>query len=56
MLRFLLELLRPDEWGKHRKIEVPHKGGVLVVDYIAKKPEYSTASNDTIGSALKRCR
>jgi hypothetical protein len=45
MLRFLLELLHPDEWGKHRKIDVPHKGDVLVVGYIAKKPEYSTAAS-----------
>ena len=45
ILRFLLELLHPDEWGKHRKIDVPHKGGVLVVGYIAKKPEYSTAAS-----------
>ena len=31
MLRFLLELLRPEKWGKHRKIDVPHNTGVLVV-------------------------
>jgi hypothetical protein len=31
MLRFLLELLRPKKWGKHRKIDVPQTGGVLVV-------------------------
>jgi len=45
ILRFLLELLHPDEWGKHPKIDVPHKGGILVVGYIAKKPEYSTAAS-----------
>ena len=43
ILRFILELHHPDEWGKHRKIDVPHKSGVLVVGYIARKPEYSTA-------------
>ncbi len=31
MLRLLLELLRLEEWGKHRKIDVPQTGGVLVV-------------------------
>ena len=31
MLRFLLEWLRPDEFGKHRKIDVPRTGGVLVI-------------------------
>jgi hypothetical protein len=31
MIRFLLEWQRPEVWGKHRKIEVPHKTGVLVV-------------------------
>jgi|SRR5271156_5827943 len=45
ILRFILELHHPDEWGKHRKIDVPHKSGVLVVGYIAKKPEYSTAAS-----------
>ena len=31
MLRFILERLRPEKCGKHRKIDVPHHGGVLVV-------------------------
>ena len=31
MLRFVLEWLRPEKWGKHRKIDVPQTGGVLVV-------------------------
>jgi hypothetical protein len=30
-LRFLLEWLRPEKWGKHPKIDVPQQGGVLVV-------------------------
>jgi hypothetical protein len=30
MLRFLLEWQRPEKWGKHPKIDVPQKGGVLV--------------------------
>ena len=40
-----LELLHPDEWGKHRKIDIPHNSGVLDVGYIAKKSEYSTAAS-----------
>jgi hypothetical protein len=31
MLRFLLEWLRPDKWGKNRKIEMPPHRGVLVI-------------------------
>jgi hypothetical protein len=31
MIRFLLEWLRPEKWGKRRKIDVPQKGGVLVI-------------------------
>ena len=31
MLRFLLEWKFPEKWGKHRKIDVPHNTGVLVV-------------------------
>jgi hypothetical protein len=31
MLRFLLEWGRPETYGKHRKIDVPHNSGVLVV-------------------------
>jgi hypothetical protein len=30
-LRFLLEWFRPERYGKHRKIDVPQQGGVLVV-------------------------
>ena len=37
MLRFLLEWWRPEEWGKHRKIDVPRKGGVVFIGDIAKK-------------------
>ena len=31
MIRFLLEWVRPEKYGKHRKIDVPHNSGVLVV-------------------------
>lgn len=31
MLRFILERERPETYGKHRKIDIPHNGGVLVV-------------------------
>jgi hypothetical protein len=44
ILRYLLDLLRPDEWGKHR-ISTFAQRGVLVVGHIAKKPEYSTAAS-----------
>ena len=38
MLRFLLEWRRPEKWGKHRKIDVPQTGGVLVVGGIRRIP------------------
>jgi hypothetical protein len=48
-----LELLHPDEWGKHRKIGVPHKSGVLVVGYIAtasvKPGSGSVFEEDSVG-------
>ena len=31
MIRWLLERLRPHKYGKHRKIDVTHEGGVLVL-------------------------
>jgi hypothetical protein len=45
LLLFLLEWMRPDRWGKHRKRDVPHNGGVLVIDDITKKPENSSAAS-----------
>jgi hypothetical protein len=33
MLRFLMEWLRPDKWGKNRKIEMPPHRGVLVIGH-----------------------
>jgi hypothetical protein len=44
MLRFVLEWLCPDEFGKHRKINVPRTGGVLIVGATPKKPQSSTAT------------
>ena len=44
ILRYLLELLRPDEWASIEDRRSA-RGGVLVVGYIAKKPEYSTAAS-----------
>jgi hypothetical protein len=43
--RFILELLHLDEWGKHRKIDIPHNSDVLDIGYIAKKPEYSKTAS-----------
>jgi hypothetical protein len=43
MIRFLLEWLRPDKWGKHRKVDVPHHCAVLVIG--ADKPKNSTAAS-----------
>jgi hypothetical protein len=48
MLRLLLELLYPDEFGKSRKIDVPQKGGVLVIGASPKKPKNSAATAASI--------
>jgi hypothetical protein len=41
-----LELLRPNKWGKHRKIDVPHHCGVLVIgDADSDKPKNSSAAS-----------
>jgi len=45
MLRFLLESWRPDKWGKHRKIGVPHNNGALVVGGIPKKVNKGAAAS-----------
>ena len=44
MIRLLLEWLRPEKYGKRRKIDVPRKG-VLVIGDITKKPENSWAAS-----------
>jgi hypothetical protein len=48
MIRWLLERLRPNEFGKHRKIDVLRTGSVLVVGGTAKKPENSSATAASI--------
>ena len=46
MIRFLLEWLRPDKWGKHRKVDVPRHCAVLVIRGAASdKPKNSTAAS-----------
>jgi hypothetical protein len=45
MLRSLLEWLHPEKWDKRRKIDVPQKGGVLVIGDITKKLENSSAAS-----------
>ena len=48
MLRWLLERVCPDEFGKNRKIDVPHQRGVLVVGGTPKKPDNSTATTASL--------
>jgi hypothetical protein len=38
MIRFFLELVRPEVWGKYRKIDHPQTGGVLVLGDSTKQP------------------
>jgi len=53
MLRFLLEWGRPDEWGKHRKLDVPHIHGVLVVGGI-RRDVPNKVDRDTTASVKAR--
>jgi hypothetical protein len=43
--RWVLERLRPEVWGKNRKIDVPHQGGVLVVGATTKKLKNGSAAS-----------
>ena len=45
MMRLYLERKRPERWGKHRKLDVPRNGGVLVVGDTPKKLKNSTAAS-----------
>ena len=52
-LRFLLEWLSPEKFGKHRKIDVPHNTGVLVIgDIRHDKPK--KVNNGTAASVKAR--
>ncbi len=52
-LRFLLEWLSPEKFGKHRKIDVPHNTGVLVIgDIPHDKPK--KVNNGTAASVKAR--
>ena len=45
-MRFLLAWHRPEKWGRHRKVDAPREGGVLVIGGdVTKKPEYNTAAS-----------
>src|SRR5260370_40897434 len=56
MLRFLLELVRPDKWGKDRKIDVPRTGGVLVIGDTPKKPDNGSAASIKARKGKSRSR
>ena len=42
---YVLKRHRPETWGRHRKIDAPREGGVLVIGDVTKKPEYNTAKS-----------
>ena len=46
MIRFFLEMVRPDKWGKPRKVKAPYRSGVLVIGDPAQKPEDNTKPPD----------
>ena len=39
MMRFLLELMYPEKYGKHPKIDIPQKTGVVLIGGTPEKPE-----------------
>jgi hypothetical protein len=48
MIRFLLELLYPEKYGKHPKVEIPRTGGVLVIGATPKKRENNSAASTKV--------
>lgn len=44
MCRFLLERRRPEKWGKHPKIDIPQKGGMVLIGDTPKKQKCPEAS------------
>jgi hypothetical protein len=44
-IRYLLKSLCPEKYGKNPKIDIPQKGGVLVIGDEIKKPKYNTAAS-----------
>jgi len=44
MSRFLLERRRPEKWGKHPKIDIPQKGGMVLIGDTPKKQKCPEAS------------
>jgi hypothetical protein len=54
MLRFLLELLRPEKWGKRRKRYVPQKGGVLIIGNTPKKPDKKPVNSSAASSKARQ--
>ena len=45
-MHFWLAWHRPEKWGRHRKVDAPREGGVLVIGGdVTKKPEYNTAAS-----------
>jgi hypothetical protein len=45
MIQFLLEWVRLEKWGKHRKNDIPQTGGVLVIGERTEKPDNSCAAS-----------
>jgi len=48
MIRFLLELLYPEKYGKHPKVEIPRTGGVLVIGETPEKRENNSAASTKV--------
>ena len=44
-IRFLLKSMLPEKYGNNPKIDVPQKGGVLVLGEVTKTPEYNTTAS-----------
>jgi hypothetical protein len=45
MMRLFLELVRPEEYAKNRKIDIPQKGGVIIIGQNTEKLENSSAAS-----------
>jgi hypothetical protein len=54
MIRFFLELVRPETWGKNQKIDIPQKGGVVVIGESTEALKNNSAASSKVRKSCSR--